>query len=119
MKIRFLIDENLSPRLKIAVHHLSPSIDIVRVGDPDAPLLGTKDPEILQYLEWSQRVLVTDNRVSMPDHLDAHWRDGGHIWGLFWIRPATSIGRLAQEIHLVWEASAAEEWIAQLAWLPF
>lgn len=118
MKIRFLIDENLSPRLKMAVLHLSPHIDIIRVGDPDAPTLGTKDPEILQYLEWSQRALITDNRVSMPDHLDDHWKDGGHIGGLFWVRPTTAIGRLAQEIYLIWEASEAEEWIDQLAWLP-
>lgn len=55
----------------------------------------------------------------MPEHLDAHWQNGGHIWGLFWVRRLTPIGRLAQEIHLVWEASEAEEWLDHLAWLPF
>jgi predicted nuclease of predicted toxin-antitoxin system len=73
MKVKFLLDENLSPRLKIAVQRLEPAIDILRVGDPGAPLLGTLDPEVLQYLEQSQRLLVTDNRTSMPDHLEAHW----------------------------------------------
>ncbi|BAY61761.1 hypothetical protein NIES22_18280 [Calothrix brevissima NIES-22] len=32
MKVRFLLDENLSPRLKVAVLRLNPAIDIVRVG---------------------------------------------------------------------------------------
>ena len=50
MKVRFLLDENLSPRLKIAVHQLEPAIDIVRVGDPNTLPLGTLDPELLQYL---------------------------------------------------------------------
>jgi hypothetical protein len=59
MKIRFLLDENLSPKLKFAVLRLNPAIDIVRVGDPDAPSLGTLDPELLRYLEVFQRLLVT------------------------------------------------------------
>jgi hypothetical protein len=59
MKIRFLLDENLSPKLKFAVLRLNPAIDIVRVRDPDAPLLGTLDPELLRYLEVFQRLLVT------------------------------------------------------------
>lgn len=33
MKIKFLLDENLSPRLKLAVIRLEPEIDIIRVGD--------------------------------------------------------------------------------------
>lgn len=59
MKIRFLLDENLSPKIKFAVLRLNPAIDIVRVGDPDAPPLGTLDPELLRYLEVSERLLVT------------------------------------------------------------
>lgn len=59
MKIRFLLDENLSPKLKFAVLRLNPAIDIVRVRDPDAPLLGTLDPELLRYLEVSERLLAT------------------------------------------------------------
>jgi len=41
------------------------------------------------------------------------------LLGLFWIRPATSIGRLAEELHLIWETSEAEEWIDGLDWIPF
>ncbi|WP_292867903.1 DUF5615 family PIN-like protein [Nostoc sp. LPT] len=86
VKVRFLLDENLSPKLKTSVLRLNPAIDILRVGDAEAPLLGTLDPDILRYLELSQRMLVTDNRKSMPEHLEEHWGDGGHIWGLVWLR---------------------------------
>jgi len=118
MKIRFLLDECESPRLKTALLRFNPAIDVLRVGDPGAPHLETLDPEILRYLEVAQRLLVTSNRASMPAHLDAHWAAGGQTWGLLWVRPGTPLGRLAQELFLVWEASEAEEWLNKTAWIP-
>ena len=118
MKIRFLLDENLSKQIKIATLRLNPAIDILCVGDPDAPPFGTLDSDILRYLEVSQRLLITDNRKSMPGHLQSHWALGGRIWGLFWVRPRTPMGRLAQELMLVWETTEAEEWIDKLDWIP-
>ena len=119
MKIRFLIDENLPNKLKSAVLRLQPEIDISRVGDSGAPPLGTLDPDILTYLASSQRLLVTDNRKSIPGHLaDYRAAGGGQMWGLFWVRPSASLGRWAEEIVMVWETSEAEEWIDKLDWIP-
>lgn len=118
MKIRFLLDENLSTKLKIAVLRLNPVIDILRVGDSDAPSLGTLDPDILCYLELSQRLLVTDNRKSIPGHLEEHWAAGGHIWGLLWLRPSGTLSSWAQEMYLIWETSEAEEWLDKIDWIP-
>jgi hypothetical protein len=119
VKVRFLLDENVSPRLKTALLRLEPAVDVLRVGDPGAPSRGTTDPDILRYLEVSGRMLLTSNRKSVPAHIEAHWAGGGHLWGVLWVRPGTPIGRLAQELHLVWEASEAEEWVDRLDWVPF
>ena len=119
MKIKFLLDENLSPRLKIAVLRLNPDIDILRIGDPQTPPLGTLDPDILKYLGLSQRLLVTDNRTSMPQHLQEYWQDDQKMWGLFWTRPTATIRSLAEELVLIWETSMAEEWINVVDWIPF
>ncbi|GAC1460980.1 MAG: hypothetical protein NVS2B14_08460 [Chamaesiphon sp.] len=119
MKIRFLLDENLPPRLKLAVLRLNPTIDILCVGEPNAPHFGSLDPDVLRYVESSQRLLVTDNRRSMPEHLEVHWAECGHILGLFWVRPKTPLGQLAQHLFLVWETTEAEEWIDRLDWIPF
>lgn len=119
MKIRFLLDENLTPRLKAALKRYDAAIDVLRVGDANAPPLGTEDADLLLYLEASQRLFITDNRASIPGHIDDHFKAGGHHWGVFWIRPGFSIGALAEFFHLLWDASEAREWIDQAEWAPF
>ncbi len=119
MKVRFLLDENLSPRLKLALRRYDDTIDVVRVGDKEAPSLGMSDSEVLCYLEISQRMLVTDNRSSMPGHIDEHRGRGGRHWGVAWIRPGSRLGQLAATLYLTWTASEAEEWRDQTLWIPF
>lgn len=118
MKVRFLLDENISPRLKVALLRFDPTIDVLRVGDPGAPALGTPDPDLLEYLQVSGRMLVTFNRASMPKHIQVHWANGGHLWGVLWIRRGTPISQVARELFLVWQASNADEWIDRLEWIP-
>ncbi len=119
MNVRFLLDENLPPRLKVAILRFNPAIDVLRVGDPDTLPLGTLDPELLRYLEQSQRLLVTNNRTSMPQHLEAHWAAGGQIWGLFWLQPSATISRCAEELYTIWATSEAQEWVDVVDWIPF
>jgi hypothetical protein len=117
VKLRFLIDENLSLRLKTTLNRHYPAIDVVRIGDAGAPSIGTLDPAILQYLEAEQRALITDNRASMPLHLADHAANGGRHWGIFEVRKDAPLGALAELIALYWEASEAEEWIDRVEWL--
>lgn len=119
MKIRYLLDENIPPRIVLGLKRLSPQIDVLRVGDLGAPVLETKDPEILHYCELNQRLLVTKDRASMPGHLEQHWADNRHLWGILWVRPQAPTGLLIQELHFVWEASEAEEWLDTIDWIPF
>lgn len=52
------------------------------------------------------------------EHLTMHWTNGGHIWGLLWTRPGIPIAQLAHDLHLVWDASEAEEWCDRFDWIP-
>ncbi len=54
----------------------------------------------------------------MPEHLEEHWGDGGHIWGLVWLRSSGNLSIWAETIYLIWEATEAEEWIDRLDWIP-
>ncbi len=119
MKIRFLLDQNLSPQIASALLRYDASIDVLAVGLDGAPPFGTPDPDLLTFCEAEQRVLVTENRSTMPIHEAAHFAAGRHHWGIFQLRHKLSIGELAYQLQLFWEASEAEEWIDQTVWLPY
>jgi hypothetical protein len=78
-RTRFLLDENLPPSLKAALLQLNPLIDVLRVGDPAAPPLGTPDPALLHYAQQTRRILITSDWTTMPDHKKNHLA-GGESW---------------------------------------
>jgi hypothetical protein len=118
MKVRFLIDEDLSPDYARELQRYNSAIDVLRVGNPGAPALSTLDPDILLYCEREQRALVTETRSTMPGHEAAHFGAGHHHWGIFKLRPGYGIGIYLAEFQLIWEASEAEEWVDQSRWIP-
>jgi len=119
MKMRFLIDKNLSLDFVSAIKQLDAAIDVVAVGADSAPPKGTLDPEILLFCEAEQRTLVTNNRASMPGHERDHFAAGRHHWGIFTLKDGFSIGAYAAAIHLLWAASEAEEWANLADWIPW
>jgi hypothetical protein len=119
LKVRCLLDENLPPHLKVALRRRAPAFDILRVGEEEAPPFGTLDPEVLHYLASARRLLLTNNRASMPEHAARHLAQGHHHWGIFRIRPSASMTEIIDACLLLWEASDAEEWLDALEWLPF
>ncbi|HEX6121775.1 MAG TPA: DUF5615 family PIN-like protein [Ktedonobacterales bacterium] len=119
MKTRFLPDENRSPLVLNALRALEPAIDVLRIGNAGAPPLGTLDPDVLLFCEVSQRALITNNRRSMPGHIADHLAAGHHHWGVFRLTREFSLGELAEQIHLIWAASEAEEWIDRFEYLPY
>jgi hypothetical protein len=118
VRVRFLVDENVTPRLKAALLRRDAAIDILRVGDADAPAFGTLDPDVLRYSERHQRMLITGNRVSMPEHVTAHLATGGHHWGIMRLRPGAPFRDIIEDLYLVWEVTDAEEWLDHLRWIP-
>lgn len=62
--------------------------------------------------------LVTENRRTLPAYLVAHFEAGRHIPGLFWLRPGTTIGEVVEELYLIWQLCAAEEFLDCALYLP-
>lgn len=118
MKIRLLIDEDLSPEYVTELQRSNPAIDVLWMGMPGAPGLGTPDPDILLYCEREQRALVTENRSTMPKHEQAHFAAGHQHWGILELRPGFGFGDYLAELQLIWEASEAEEYRNTLTWIP-
>lgn len=119
MRVKFLLDEHMPRALIAAVQRLEPEIDITVVGAAGAPRLGALDPDILLWCELAQRLLITNNRKSMPRHCAEHLAAGRHHWGIFRTHDdEPAVGPLAASIHLIWGASEAEEHVDVLDWVP-
>lgn len=118
MRVRFLIDEDLSPDYVRALRRYNPTLDALWVGDAGAPLFSTLDPDILLYCEQEQRALITENRSTMPGHEADHFAAAHHHWGIFKLRKGYGIGVYLAELQLIWDASEAEEWVDQSRWIP-
>src|SRR5260370_48500 len=95
MSLAFVLDEHLrGPLWRAIQRHNARSaghIDAVRVGDPDAPALGSNDPEILLWAEHAGRILVTFDTRTMSGHLAEHLHEGHHSPGIFMVRPASHL----------------------------
>ncbi|NJN65628.1 MAG: DUF5615 family PIN-like protein [Chloroflexaceae bacterium] len=118
MTIRFLLDENLWPRMKTLLLRCDPTIEVLRVGDEGAPPLGTSDPDILSYVERTQCILVTSNRKSKPGHVAEHFAAGRHHWGIMQLRIERPLAEIIESLHTIWGASTYEEWKDRTTWIP-
>lgn len=117
--MRFLLDENLSHTIIDAVHRYDSALDFIAVGLPGAPPLGTSDPDILRYCEREQRLLIMNNRASMPGHIADLLADGRHHWGVFRTHTQTPLLVLSPNSSITyWGASKAEEHIDVEDWIP-
>ena len=116
--IRYLLDENVDPDLRTALHRQYPDMVVWTLGDPGTPKRGTLDPEILQWCQANRIILVTNNRASMPVHLRDHLAVGDHAPGIFILNATMSMGETAEELALIWEVAEAETYFDQLRFLP-
>lgn len=116
--MRYLLDENLDPAYRKQLRRSAPEIEVWIVGDPGAPPRGTPDPAILSWCEANDFVLVTNNRKSMPGHLEAHLTRGGHVPGILVFNPAMTMGALIDELVLIASASDAGEYQDLILYLP-
>ena len=109
-KPRFLLDEHINRAIQRQLRRLDVKIEVLAIGDPGAPPAGTSDPDILIWLEENGYILVTENRSTIPGHLEDHFAAGRHFPGVFWLRQGTGIGAIVEELYLIWFTSEAEEY---------
>jgi hypothetical protein len=118
-KPRLLFDEHVPVALAGAILKLEPAIDVLFVGDPSTPPLGTPDPALLVAGETLGRILVTMDKRTMPGHVKDHYAAGGRIAGVILLRPGQPIASYAQDLLLIWHATTADEWLDNLDYIPF
>ena len=118
MALKYLMDENVDPVYTNQLRRLKPDLVVWAVGEPETPRKGTLDPEILCWCEEYNFVLVTNNRKSMPVHLNDHIAEGYHMPGIFILSPSLRVGQNLEELILLAEYSFDNEHQDQIIHLP-
>src|SRR6202047_142295 len=115
MRVRFQADADLDGRILRGLRRTAPEIDIRTSGD--AGLAGLGDPEVLRIAADSGRILVRQDRRTVPVHF-ARFTPGAQSPGVILVRESTSISTAIEDLVLIWNASEAEEWVDRLVWIP-
>ena len=116
--IRYLLDENVDHALRRRLLGLAPQMEILCIGEPGAPDLGTPDPEILSWLERTGYILVTNNRRTMPGHVRAHLQAGRHLPGVLVLTRRLSLAQAVEELYLLWSYVEEEDLYDLMLYLP-
>jgi predicted nuclease of predicted toxin-antitoxin system len=115
MRVRFQADADLDGRIVRGFRRIASEIDIRTAAD--ASLAGMKDPEVLQFAAGLGRILVSQDRGTMPAHF-ARFSAGAPSPGVILLREGISISAAIEELILSWSASEPEEWKCRLVWIP-
>jgi hypothetical protein len=118
MKPRFLLDEHVNRAIQRQLRRRNPNLEVLAIGDPGAPPAGISDPDLLKWIEGNGYILVTEDRSTMPKYLSNHFTSGKHIPGILWVRPGVGIGRIIEELYLIWLSSLADEYKDRAIYIP-
>jgi hypothetical protein len=117
--IRYLCDENVPRALVDYLVQQEPAMEIVYVGQDEAPLKGTLDPLLLQGAEAGKWTLVSLDRSTMPGHVREHVQSGRHTYGVFLLRDGFSLKSYASDLLLIWSCSDVDDWRDRLEYIPW
>lgn len=115
MRVRFQADWDLDGRVLRGLKRVAPEIDMRRAAD--AGLAGLRDADVLRLSAEAGRILVSQDRRTMPVHFSRFVREGTSP-GVILLREAVPIATAIEELALIWSASEAHEWINRLVWIP-
>ena len=107
--IRLLIDESLDNRILRGVMRLFPELDAVRVQDPEVGLLGAEDPAILAWAALNDRILVTPDLATIPNHALDCLDKGKPVPGIIFVRQSLPLQQAIEDLYLVVTCFSAEE----------
>lgn len=115
MKIRFQADADLNQIILSAVLRREPTIDFQTALAAD--LHGVADPGVLSKAAKDDRVLVTHDRRTMPQHF-ANFISNGNSPGLIVVPQSLPIAAAVEDLLLIWSATDAKEWENRIVVFP-
>ncbi|HEY7343518.1 MAG TPA: DUF5615 family PIN-like protein [Ktedonobacterales bacterium] len=107
-RARFLADENFDFVIVQGLRLRQPQVDILTA--PQAGIPGFPDPAVLAFAAQQDRILITHDKRTMPDHFATFLAEGNQSPGIMLVSRKVVIGQAIEALLLVWEASSHEEW---------
>ena len=114
--LRLLSDENFNGDIVRGLLLQRPDFDVVRVQD--VQLAGAEDPEVLAWATNENRIVLTHDRATMPDHAYLRLAAGEAMAGVFVLSDRLPVGRAIQELLMMNECSEQAEWVGVVVHLP-
>jgi hypothetical protein len=123
MPLGFVLDEHLrGGALWQAVQQHNAAgvdvLDVTRVGDPADLPTGISDPDLLQWTESADRILVSLDKRTLPTHLAARLQAGGHSPGVLILRPGNTTAQVLFALVLIAHAGDPIHYRDRIEFIP-
>ena len=112
----FLADHDLNEHIVDGVLRREPSIRWIRVRE--VGLDKRPDTEILEYAAQEGLIVVSHDVNTMPAPAFTRVEEGLPMAGLLMVHQSDPVGRIIDDLALIWSATTAEEWRDQVCFLP-
>ena len=114
---RFLADEDLSYPIVLARRRLEPAIEFPTV--PELGLQSAGDERLLEFAASADWLIVSHDVTTMGPAAERRVLAGRSMAGLFLIpQGRVAVRAVADDLLLIWSASAREEWAGRIVYLP-
>jgi len=115
MRIRFQADADLNQVIVAAVLRRLPEADFRSATQ--AGLSGLNDLDVLALAAREGRLLVTHDQKTMPRFF-REFTNNSASPGVIVASQKLGVGRVLEDLALIWTASQAEEWTNRIVYLP-
>lgn len=114
--LRLAADENFNADIVRGLLRRLPDLDIVRIQD--AGLSGADDPAVLDWAAREGRILMTHDISTLVICAFERVAAGQPMPGVFAARSSGAIGSTIEDLLLLAECSAHDDWAGQVRFLP-
>ena len=114
--VRYLVDASLHDAIVTGCLRREAAIDFLSAHE--AGLDGVPDANVLALATEQDRILISHDFQTMPQHFGDFLRARGSIPGVLPVPQYFPIAEAIEEIVLIWGASDAEEWSNRILRIP-
>jgi hypothetical protein len=115
LKLKFLADEDLRRAIVLGVRRREPSVSFIESFEVGSN--GKDDLTVLEIAAGDGRILVSHDVRTMPGHFRT-FIARQESPGLILVPQRAALGRVIDDLVLLWLASDDHEWINQICYLP-